>query len=106
MIKKIPKIYLNEVIDHYGLKLYNYIWHYSFNKQLLNQEFSFKKLINGRVYLFSKPYNQWAPAPFYTNFHSTHNISSQNLINDYYQRTNRKKRKVFWFLKIDSFYMH
>ena len=103
MAKKIPNNFTKDIIEQYHLELYNSIWHYSFNAKLLNHDFILKKSFNGDVCLYSKPYNQWSPAPIYTNFNSTHNIRSENIINDLYNQNNSIKRKLFWFLKTKSF---
>jgi hypothetical protein len=94
---------LYDIIEKYQLKLYNDIWHYSFQKNLLKHDYYLKKTLNGKISLYAKPYNQWSPAPIYTNFHSANNIRSKNIINDLYNRNNPTKRKVFWFLRTNSF---
>ena len=95
------KIY--DIIAKYQLKLYHDIWHYSFQKKLLNQDFYLKKTINGKISLFSDPYNQWSPAPLFTNSDSLHKIKSNNIVNEKYDRGNKTKRKIFWFLKLENF---
>ena len=102
MFKTIPNNKVKDIIEKYQLTLYNSIWHYSFNEDLTLNDYFLKRSLNGDICLFSKPYNQWSPAPFFTNFHSRHNVRSNNLINDLYDRKNRKKRKIFWFLKTST----
>ena len=95
------KIY--DIITKYQLKLYHDIWHYSFQEKLLNQDFYLKKTINGKISLFADPYNQWSPAPLFTNSDSLHKIKSNNIVNEKYNRGNKTKRKIFWFLKLENF---
>ena len=90
-------------MEEYQLELYNNIWHYSYQKSLLKQDFYLKKSINGKVGLFAKPYNQWSPAPLFTNLNSVYKIKSDNIVNQQYNRQNKLKRKIFWFLKLKTF---
>ena len=103
LLQKIPNSMITDIINEYQLELYNGIWHYSFHDLLLTQEFILKKTINGKIALYSQPYNKWSPAPFFTNFNTNHNIVSNNIVNKKYFRSNSLNNKLFWFLKIDTF---
>jgi len=65
--------------------------------------FYLKKTINGHVFLYTKPYNQWSPAICYVNHNQPVSIKSENIIQVPYLIENKVKRKLFWYLKTNSF---
>ena len=99
--KKIPAQEAKKVIEDNNLKLYNNIWHYSFNDVFFVNDFNLVKNKNGSIYLYTKPLNHWSPTPLFANF-SNPLLKIKNIIKGEYDSEKRDNRKIFWFLKIES----
>ena len=91
-----------EIVREYDLKIYKDIWHYSFNN-IFKRDFFLKKDKDGTINLFSNPLNEFCPALIYTNNINKVIIKTENLINGPYDSKNDIQRRVFWYLKTDSF---
>ena len=92
-----------EIVKEYDLNVYKNIWHYSFNIDFDKRYFYLKKSKDGTINLFSNPLNEFCPALIYTNNINKVIIKTENLINGPYDSKNDIQRRVFWYLKTDSF---
>ena len=91
-----------EIVKKYDLKIYKNIWHYSFN-DIFKRNFFLKEDKDSIVNLFSKPLNDFCPALIYTNDINKTIIKTNNLINGPYDSKNDIQRRVFWYLRTNSF---
>jgi hypothetical protein len=100
-MKKISSDKAAELVKEYNLKIYKNIWHYSFN-EVFKREFFLKKK-DGIINIFSNPLNQHCPVLLYTNDVDKATVKITNLVDGAFDSKNETPRRVFWYLKTNSF---
>ena len=103
-MKKLDKNRANNIINEYGLKILNGIWHYSFNDSINKKCFYFKSS-SGKPLIIKEPLNIHCPSLIY-GYPNNQELKLNNTIISKYQKSNKEQRKVFWYLKLttlDSF---
>lgn len=99
MTKKLSNKEAWQIITEEGLLLHQDLWHFSFNPVFDYREYYFDK--KNKV-VYSLPLNQWSPMLVYLK-HSFFLPQNNFITEKTFDRNNKEKRKIFWYLHTTTF---
>lgn len=101
-IKKISLSVKDRLINKQEFKIYENIWHYSFN-DILSKNFYKLSDKEGRINIVKEPFDAWSPVLLYLNYDGPPLVRTKNLIDSAYDKSGPEGNKVFWYLALSTF---